>query len=182
MIDLAKIATGDAWEIAGHRLRPLELGHAVILQKVGADDPTTEAEAALAVLICARPWDCWQAAFSSRWFGVRFALVMRRMHPGTIAQVRAYLASNSELPIVTTKAGRGNGDTGTPYLQHVRAVLISECGYQPAAAWSAPYGQAMWDYLARMEYNGAITITDRAKVEEVREAYAKLKTGAAKRN
>lgn len=155
------------------------MGHVALLNAVKASSPTTLHEAALVIVICSRPWHEWRGVFASRWFGVRLAWLMLRMKEGDVGLVRGYLASNSELPVITTKAGRGNSDTGTPHLQHVRAVLISECGYDPEKVWSAPYGQAMWDYLARMEYNGAVSIVDREEVEAVRAEYKRRSAAEA---
>lgn len=184
MIDVAKLATGDSWRVAGHTLRPLEMGHVALLNAVKASNPATPHEAALVIIICTRPWHEWRGVFASRWFGVRLAWLLLRLKAGDVGLVRGYLASNSELPVITTKPGRGNGDTGTPHLQHVRSVLISECGYDPEKVWGASYGQAMWDYLARMEYNGAVSIVDRDEVEAVKAEYKRRSDAdmATKRN
>ena len=49
---------------------------------------------------------------------------------------------------------------GVPFVQHLRAVLISKLGYSPATVMQTPFTQAHWDYCSWLEMERAIQVLD----------------------
>ena len=84
-----------------------------------------------------------------------------------------YIRLNTELPKVASE-NSGQGNTGTPFLQHLRTTLITRCNYNPETVMRTPYLQAMWDYLASWEIEGVCDIYDEGFLGDIAELDATL--------
>lgn len=172
MIDAAKIATGDAWRVAGRTLQPLTLGHVVALDRLGVLTPKTREEFALALLIVMKPWREWLSTLNSSTFTTRFEWAKLLAKPVAMQELQGFLASNLALPKIAMKSQKAADGSlsGTPYLQHVRSILICRCNYDPKTVWDALYLQAMWDYFSYFEIEGVVLIVAPDAVDEIKRA------------
>lgn len=74
-----------------------------------------------------------------------------------------YVDRGTKSPSTINKRGESpaGDDSGTPWLQHLKATLQSKLNYTPDEALNCAYTQAVWDYYTYHENEGNIKICDR---------------------
>ncbi len=173
--------------IAGQRLHPLCIGHALLLHRLGSpfawDLPSVREPAlgdlllALAICRCKptvarrRLQSRWHAR-RLRWLGWWLAHVSARVKDSWVAGLQDYLLYHRRLPDwwCEQKGGRA---PGAPYLLQVE-LLMAGHGLDADARFDMPLRLASALYVAELEQAGAIKLVNRVE-ETAREAAAKLK-------
>lgn len=169
------------------RLQQLTFGHAELLNALGLWTPEEPYDTLLGAFICSR-----SAASARLWFDSRsLAWMLRwkawRLGSGwdwrrSAAVWREYVAYHTEEPFAVQRdmGGPKRVDTtrpvNTPWLSHLRAYLISKCGYRASEIDAAPLGRALLDYFAVLEIEGAVTVSKFTRTE-----YAERKRGITER-
>lgn len=182
------------FRVFGLRLVPFTVGHARLLDRIELDEVNDGASCLLAAKLCsmsARDAERW---ITSRFLGLRMILLafgrgrLVRSAEEVNKAVKVfgeYLDESTRVPVFQSK-NEGGERLGTPFAQHLRAVLMAKLGYSPSEVDGTPYLQAMWDYISHMEAEGLITVdqgvTDEqeaALFAQANELLAKVKGGAA---
>ena len=151
--------------IMGWRLRAYTVGHAILFDRLGVDSITTAGEVALAAWICSqdaeraeRRLNCRRADWWLRWIvWTRSAWMRDAKEVAKAVEVfSGYLDEQTRVPSTVTK-GEG-AESGVPFCQRLRAVLLSRLNYSPEDVGRTPYLRALWDYIAWAEMEGALTV------------------------
>jgi len=175
-----EILVPDRFTVLGLELKPLSVGHILLLEKFGCLEPKDEGEFVLAVLICSqRPQDV-PATLDDRWLWLKVRLWFWRLGAfdwNEKAKIFSkYIEAHTATPAFRSLNERGSSleHSGTPHVQHVRVTLMSKLNYAPTEAWEVGFGQAMFDYLTYHENEGAVEILDREHRAEMREEADRL--------
>jgi len=151
------------WTIFGLQLRPLSLGHALLLRRLGLEDKDTD-QTLQAIWLCHHDWrKASQIAFRSLsirgqlWLHSR--LVWAYLRPNLALQEclawSEYLQESWSVPQLTTS---GNGSAaGAPDLLQLKVLLQGSLGYRHAEAMGMPVAQAIWECAAYSESQGGCT-------------------------
>ncbi len=178
----------DEWTVLGHRLRPLSLGHAILLQALDSpfatwlkDPPKTVTvyDVLLAVEVCRRPWPAARRWLTSRawpwhmkWRHIRWALwwrndtieqIVLREKAGQLYEYSAYWNQGPECN--TTSDGRM---AGAPHLRRLFTFLVSHMHMSESQALGTTVADAVWHFCVYWEMNGTLQIgndVDRALVK-----------------
>ena len=166
--------------VFGWRLVPYTVGHAILFDRLGVESITTAGEVALAAWICSRPSDVVERRLNSRradWW-LRWIVWTRSAWMRDAEAVRkgvevlsVYLDEQTRAPVTVAK-GEATQDSGVPFCQRLRSVLLSRLNYSPENVNQTPYLRALWDYIAWAEVEGALTVPpdmdDEAEAELIR--------------
>jgi len=165
--------------ILGQELLPLSLGHLLFLERLNLLPATEPDQIVLAILICTRTTDDIIPTIQDNWLGTKIRFWLWRYSPfreihwlSRSEQLRKYIEEGTEIPsIISLRDSKDNSlaDSGTPFLQHVKATLQAHLNYSPAEAMECPYVQAMWDYYSYYESEGALMVCDRDHRKEMKE-------------
>ena len=157
------------FRVLGLRLVTFTVGHARLLDRIELDEINDGASCLLAAKLCSMPADEAERWISSRFLGLRMIWLafgrgrLMRSPDEVNKAVRVfaeYLDESTRIPVYESK-GEGEGrKLGTPFAQHLRAVLLSKLGYSPDEVDRTPYLQAMWDYVGHMEAEGLISVDE----------------------
>jgi hypothetical protein len=87
-----------------------------------------------------------------------------------MADFAVYLTTGTEAPSAVSLHDSGGSidESGTPFLQHVKATLQSKLNYTPAEAINCSFTQAIWDYYSWHESEGNVRVCDREKRAELK--------------
>lgn len=165
--------------ILGQELLPLSLGHLLYLERLNLLPATEPDKIVLAILICTRTTDDIIPTIQDNWLGTKIRFWLWRYSPfreihwlSRSEQLRKYIEEGTETPsIISLRDSKDNSlaDSGTPFLQHVKATLQSKLNYSPREALDSPYVQAMWDYYSYHESEGTLLVCDRDHRKEMKE-------------
>jgi len=157
------------FRVLGLRLVPFTVGHARLLDRIELDEINDGASCLLAAKLCSMPSGEAERWINSRFLGLRMVALafgrgrLMRSADEVNKAVRVfgeYLDESTRIPVYESK-GEGEGrKLGTPFAQHLRAVLLSKLGYSPDKVDRTPYLQAMWDYIGHMEAEGLISVDE----------------------
>lgn len=157
------------FRVFGLRLVPFTVGHARLLDRIELDEVNDGGSCLLAAKLCSMPSDEAERWINSRFLGLRMvALAFGRKRlmrsadevNNAVRVFGEYLDESTRVPVWESK-GEGEGrKLGTPFAQHLRAVLLSKLGYSPSEVDRTPYLQAMWDYISFMEAEGFISVDE----------------------
>lgn len=157
------------FRVLGLRLVPFTVGHARLLDRIELDEINDGASCLLAAKLCSMPSDKAERWINSRFLGLRMiALAFGRKRlmrsPEEVNKAvkvfGEYLDESTRVPVYQTNGDGQGRKLGTPFAQHLRAVLLSKLGYCPQEVDRTPYLQAMWDYISFMEAEGLITVDE----------------------
>lgn len=156
----------DPVRVAGVRLQPLTLGHALLLQRLRSPYATGAAVAGLgdlllAVYVCSRPWKRAAEGIHGRWFGpwIRWRGFRcwrdEERHAEAFAR---YLADAWAAPR-TWRDGRASGSPrGSDILQVLVVTQRSRWGKSLAAALDTLVAEAVMDHIEALEAGGALRV------------------------
>lgn len=156
------------FRVLGLRLVPFTVGHARLLDRIELDEVNDGASCLLAAKLCSMPADEAERWIASRFLGLRMILLAfgrgRWMRSAdevnkAVKVFAEYLDESTRVPVYRSKGEPGER-LGTPFAQHLRAVLMAKLGYRPSEIDRTPYLQAMWDYISHMEAEGLITVDE----------------------
>ena len=165
----ARAIVPERFVILGQRLLPLAVGHVELFARLGVERILTPADLVLAVVIAAhRPREV-MPFLESPFFRLRLWFWGLRLGNWDFVSKReifqTYLAHHMETPEVALKGKGDCGGSNVPFVQHLRAVLLSKLGYDPERIEDAPYARAIWDYYAWAETEGTVTVLPQTSSE-----------------
>ena len=182
----------DTWTVLGHRLRPLCIGHATLLEALESPFATWQKEPSgkvtvfdvlAAVEVCRRPWaEAHRLVTSHAW---QWLMIWRHFRWGlwwyndTIAQlvlsekagqIFEYVSHWTQGPECNSKAsGR---QAGAPYLRRLVTFLMAYLHLSEEAAMAMPLSEATWHFATYWETSGSIEIGNNSDRDLVRAAEA----------
>ena len=150
--------------VAGAKLRPLTFGHALLMERVGLYEILTPLEFHCFIGICSRTYDQatkwlgWYLSPVGQWYYAKKP--MPRNKNAALAEAMEYVLQAQQIPELL-----GSGDNieagaryGAPLLQTIRTTALEFLNYSPDTINDAPFGQLVWDILARNEIRGGAKI------------------------
>lgn len=174
--------------VFGYKLVPFTVGHAILFDSLGVQSITTPGEVALAAWICSMPahvadrrLNGRRASWWMRWIVWTRAEWMRdpeEVRKG-VEVLSVYLDDQTRVAATQAK-GEDGPQSGVPFCQRLRAVLLSRLNYSPETVDQTPYLQALWDYIAWAEMEGALTVPPDVDDETEAELIRKGEEFAAK--
>jgi hypothetical protein len=164
--------------ILGQQLLPLSIGHLLYLDRLGLAPPETPAELVSAILICTRTVDDALPTLQDNWLELKIRVWLFRVSPfgqidwdDAMEKFANHIGAGTESPSAISLHDSGGSieESGTPFLQHVKATLQSKLNYTPAEAINCAFTSAIWDYYAFHESEGNVRVADREKRAAMRE-------------
>lgn len=182
--------------LLGLRLRPLSLGHLVILHRlksafVTPGEEFTRHDLALSVLVCSLDYKSGCDLFNStelpeffkRWHdkltgdGWLARLGLRKLKPIDYAAKSAafakYLADGSTGPGYTYNESEF-AEIYCPSAQIVKVALMRDMGFREAEIMDRPWALCLWDYVTLRALSGQVKMVDIAKLRAAQEAANEL--------
>jgi hypothetical protein len=174
-----RLTLPDVYHVLGIRMATFTVGHARLLDRLELAEIGDGSQALLFALLCrfntAAKADKWLCSRFLGWSLVLWTNRKRRLlaNPievtAAVEAIRDYLEASTQVPAHYSKHKGGDGETiGSPFSQHLRAILISKLGYSPQSVDDTPFLQAMWDYLSYMEAEGHISISEGVTDDELK--------------
>lgn len=144
------------YRIAGFNLGPLRFGHCQLLERFDVYDLDTNERLNVFLGVCSRSY-----VDAREWLDtVGDQPVLRfKDKPKIKAQIIAYLHENMALPPTLDSVNQGEHG-GTPFLQGLRNIAITQLGYSPDTILESRFGQLMWDVLGWRESRGEVRVID----------------------
>lgn len=167
--------------VAGRRLAPFALGHALALDVLGqsALEDDDFAGFLLALAVCEQPPERAVEGLTEPATQLRLALrawwLNVRRRPAwwreQIAAFRNYCDYWGQLPaqIRDDDADDADPSAGAPFLEHVLVCLMSRLGYTEAQALRLPLGTAVLRYFVYWESEGRVKLRSQAGEDHARE-------------
>ena len=171
----SKAAIPEPHVLLGQRLKPFCLGHYLILDRFDSPfvaetpRPVTRGDLVFAVTVCCHtPQEFFDfiesdhaAADIEKW-GKSIGLF------DVASKAKAfsvYLEEGSKMPRFWNEQRQDDKPTGTHWSQAMILVLTGHCGYSLNEAMTAPFGQAVNDYLRYCETQGAVRLMTPEEVQ-----------------
>jgi hypothetical protein len=150
--------------VAGAKLRPLSFGHALLMERIGLNEILTPLEFHCFIGICSRTyeqavkWLGWYLSPVGQWYYARKP--MPRDKNAALAEAMEYALQAQQLPelLGSEDSVEAGARYGAPLLQIIRSTALEHLNYQPDKINDAPFGQLVWDILARNEMRGGAKI------------------------
>jgi len=181
----ARACWPDTWRVAGVRLKPYCLGHALLLQRI--DSPLTvdtRPDAGIpatalvtAVFICSRDW--WEASEaigkrlpSGWWLRSALLLLLFALRPLTLWQAVGtfdrYVVSAWDYPDIWTSNNDGDSrEPGSPHLASLKQAGM-RLGYSEADTLSMPLALLLWEIAVRGEMEGRHEVVNESEAEAMK--------------
>ncbi len=170
----------DGWQILGVRLRPLSLGHLILLHRYESAFVTgglpSPADLVMSVLICSRTYEDALDLIESGQFKRETKKLEKALRLCGDVKARSswfcdYLEEGLSGPRLWTKEGGGQ-NLGAPPEQVVKVALMSKLGLSETEVLNRPFSLSLWDIATLAEMNGTLKIysqRDADMQEQVRE-------------
>ncbi len=189
----------DTVKVLGTRLKPLSLGHAMLLQRLGLTYGFPETfwnngelkgpkvgDLVLSVGICGRNFVQAERFAMSRWLGlwakwrcavyeIKYAPVIEIHH---FAMCRYVLEAWTSPPIIPIHDSKY--EPGAPLLGAIKCALTSKLGCSEFEALNRPLVSALWDYGILLEMEGAARLQNKTE-DSLVEAAIKMAEAEAER-
>ena len=160
----------DRWRVCGRVLRPIALGHLLVLQRLGSPflvgGLPGPSDLSVALYVCSHRatdvMDAWHETLPRkwRWLGYRVALLATfwpAVYLTRCAMFAEYLAESNRAPAVWMPQNNDRvRKATTPRLLHFHSQLM-RCGLSSADAWNTPMELARFIIDARLEEDGIVT-------------------------
>jgi hypothetical protein len=166
------------WSIAGFDLGPLLFGHCLLMERVKESENTSVLDLWRFLNICSRSHTQavkWVTKDLNRVFSIRrWAFLENAGKMPKFAEVlttwNAYLEENTATPEIMTSA-EGGDSLGTPYLQNIWNLCLTQLNYNPQTIKESPFGEMLWSALAYNEVQGGVRVID----DQLSQVFEKLK-------
>ena len=166
MADFIETAVPEPMVLLGQTIKPLTIGHLLLLERFECLPAVERDQLILAVLICSHDSEEVLPLFDDRWWHWRMRVWRWRL--GKFDWMEKfelwdqYYKAGTATPCAISKQDKsGLGNSATPFLQHLKVTLQSKLNYSPSEALAAPFSQAVWDYYTYHEIEGGVEIQDR---------------------
>lgn len=191
-----KAAIPDPCRLLGLKLRPLSLGHLLLLRRVGSAFVTGGRpgydDLALSVFICSQTYEEGCAAlddpelpaFMARWqrrlcnqFGLLYVIGLRKEQPidlpAKALEFTEYMKAGSEHPDFTWNEDGGKA-IDAPIEQIVKVKLMSCTALTESEILNRPWSLSLWDYITLKVLDGQVEFSDAEEIEHAQAMAAKL--------
>lgn len=190
MDDFYSAAIPEPTTILGIRLRPLSLGHLVILHRlrssfVTPDEPFTIHDLALSVLVCSMSYKDGLKLFENRSMDSVFRLWHFKLRGGLLAWLRLrkaveidyeqkatefveYLRRHCRPPHYEYEPSKAI-PIHCPEVQIVRVSLMRSLGITDDEIMDRPWALCLWDHVTLKALDGNVKLTDREAIREALE-------------
>lgn len=160
--------------VLGHRLEPFTLGHAHLLDLVESPflrgGSPSLGDLVLAVELCRVPWEKAKELLQYPGLAKRVEKIGKRIcrrqlgyEADDITEFVAYLSEATNGPGFWVKnQDQPQRTTGTPWLQSLKGTLLRG-GRTYAETMNTPLQEALWDFAAYWEQEGALEIQSEAE-------------------
>lgn len=161
--------------VLGHRLEPFTLGHAHLLDL--CESPFLRGgspalgDLVLAVELCRVTWTKAKEALQYpglarrvEKLGKRYARKRLGYEADEITEFIAYLSEATNGPKFWVKSQGESTASGVSWLQSLKVTLM-KAGRTQAEAMNTPLAEALWDFAAYWEQEGALTIQSEGESE-----------------
>lgn len=157
--------------LLGRQLKPLTIGHCLLLQRFDCQPVDSPESLVFAVIICSHDHNKVIPLLEDPWYKWKMRLWRFRLGEvdwtEKIDQWGGYFKQHCEAPlVVSTTDSKGHEDSGTPFLQHLKVYLMSKLGYSLSDALNCVVTQGIWDMYCHAEIEGTMRIVDRDAVQE----------------
>ncbi|MDA7624668.1 hypothetical protein N8697_00700 [bacterium] len=166
MLGFHQAAIPDSWQVLGVKLRPLSLGHLILLHRyesafVSGGLPTP-ADLVMSVLICSRTYEDSLDLVESGQFKREAKKLDKALRVCGDVKSRCewfveYLEEGLAGPKLWTKDGSGQ-NLGAPPEQVVKVALMSKLGLSETEVLNRPFSLSLWDIATLAEMNGTLKI------------------------
>lgn len=185
--DLADAFIPEPHTVLGLRLRPLSLGHLLLLYRVRSSFVCGGApgydDLAVSVLICSLSYadgiealdsdkvdvfmDRWQKALT-RPVGF-WNRILNRRTPINLAEKSLAFANyiNAGWKHPDYAAQEGGNSIDLPFIQAVRVTLLREFAMSEAELMDRSWSACLWDYLSIKALDGHISLVDNKAIQEL---------------
>jgi len=166
-VDYFTTVLPEPFTILGKELKPLSIGHLLILHRLDCIPVEDNEKLFMACLVCSTEATSLDDIFNDRWLNFKIWLWQFRL--GKIDWLKChelwteYFTLHMEMPSYESRHEGSSNDTpsGTPFLQQLKATLQAKLNYTPQEALAVPIQQAVWDYLSLHELEGNIDVLDK---------------------
>lgn len=155
--------------VGGYHLRPMTLGHAVLLERIGcplmpcgARREAGPGDIATLIWVCRRRWDRAVASIGGRFSRWRRGMIAGRILPEIlVARLEAenYVAQQMASPRFHPLDD--NDEMEAPPLGAIKVALMADLGLSEMEALSRPLSASAWDLAINSERHGRIKIIGR---------------------
>jgi hypothetical protein len=152
----------ESFIILGQQLLPLKIGHLALLSKYDCEFPDNPGSLATAVLICCQepreviPW------FKSPTFEDDLKTISQQLgeweFPTKLEMWRQYYEWNTKLPTIISKSTVTHSQSGVPFHQMLRVILLNKLNFRPSEIDDVLVLQAQWDIAALAQHEGKLTV------------------------
>jgi hypothetical protein len=192
--------------VLGLRLRPLSIGHIILLHRIESAYVCPEAnqadawtELAMAVAICSQTYSealrtledqagtakamaVWAARLTRNTW--RDRVLGRKVQPIDITAqsqaFEAYIREHSKVPHYSYDANDVR-EVACPHVQMVKASLQRAFGFSDEVMMDRSWAVSLWDYVTLKALDGHIQMTDRSAIEEAQAVAEALAAKLAQR-
>ena len=173
MLGFYQAAVPDGWQILGVRLRPLSLGHLILLHRYDSafvvGGLPTPADLVMSVLICSRTYEDALDLVESGQFKREAKKLEKALKLCGDEEARCkwfveYMEEGLDGPKLWTKEKSG-GTFGAPPEQTVKVGLMSQLGLSETEVLNRPFSLCLWDMATLAEMNGTLKIYSQRDAE-----------------
>ena len=166
MLDYYQAAVPDGWQILGVKLRPLSLGHLILLKRYGSafvvGGIPTEADLVLSVLICSRTYEDAVELVESGRFKQEAKKLDKALRVCGDVQARCewfndYINEGLDGPKLWQKENKGKS-LGAPPEQVIKCALMSKLGFSESEVLNRAFSLSLWDMATVAEMDGSLRI------------------------
>ena len=167
MLGFYQSAVPDNWQVLGVKLRPLSLGHLILLHRyssafVEGGMPTT-VDLVMSVLICSRTYEDALDLIESGQFKRETKKLEKALKVCGDEKARfdwfiSYMEEGLDGPKLWTKSGSQGKSCGAPPEQVVKITLMSKLGLSETDVLNRPFSLCLWDMATLSELAGTLRI------------------------
>ena len=161
--------------LLGRELKPLTIGHCLLLERFECEPVDSIDSLVFAVVICSHAHDEVLDVLADPWYKWKMRLWRFRLGGFDWSEKlklwSEYFKQHCEAPtVISTMDNKGDGhkESGTPFLQHLKVYLMSKLGYSLKEALECVVTQGIWDMYTHAEIEGTIRIVDKEKVDDLK--------------
>ena len=161
--DYLKAVIPPQARVLGQRLKPLSLGHMMVLSRYGSPFVTGErqpmfGDLCFAVWVCKKDWGQLMEGIASMGFkkDIRFLRFMGwfRSHGKSMVMLAEYLGQAMREPSLFFNKVEGGRPTSMNNLHYIKIVLMQKLNKTAEQAMDTPFGEAVYDLAAVGEAEG----------------------------
>jgi hypothetical protein len=189
VLDFYHAALPEGWQILGERLKPLSLGHLILLHRYESafvvGGIPTEADLVMSVLICSRTYEDAVDLIDSGQFSKEGRKLDKALKICDDVESRCgwfndYIMEGLDGPKLWQKEENKGKTLGAPPEQVIKCSLMSKLGLSESEVLNRPFSLSLWDVATLSEMDGNLRIytdKDAEYQEQVKELERQIEEG-----